>query len=163
MKSVGKNMSLLVVLMTAFFWGCTPSKKIIALEPSDISSMMQNHQFVFVADRMNPLRGAQKVLNDYYFLKVKHDTLNSFLPYYGRAFVAPVDPAKGGLRFTSANFTYEMNNTENKKWEITIIPKDRMEIQKLFFTVFDNGNATLNITSTNRDPISFFGHLEKAE
>lgn len=153
---------LLIAFSGIFLWECTSSKKMTSLEPSDISAMVEAHQFHFIAEKMNPLRGPQRLLNSYYDLLISKDTLKSFLPYFGRAFIAPIDPTQGGLRFTSYKFSYDYS--QNKKaWDVTIVPKDVTQITKLYFTIFDNGTATLQVNSINLDPISFQGHLEKVE
>lgn len=140
--------------------GCASTKTYKPLEASDIVQMVQSHEFNFVAEKMNPLRGPQRNLNSYYDLLVTGDTLKSFLPYYGRAFVAPIDPSKGGLRFNSYDFTYE-SSKEDGRWNVAIIPKDVSDISKLTFTIFDNGNTTLHVNSVSKDPISFTGYVEK--
>jgi hypothetical protein len=92
---------------------------------------------------------------------VKKDTISSFLPFFGRAFQAPMDPSKGAIQFTSTNFSYNVNPKNNDQWEVTIRPNDYPDVQQLFFNIFDNGTATLNVVSTHRDPISFSGHIER--
>lgn len=152
----------MIVLSGLLLWGCTSAKNITKLEPSDVAAMVQAHAFHFIAEKMNPLRGPQRNLNSYYDLMVNQDTLKSFLPYFGRVFTPPVDPTQGGLRFSSYSFSYDYS--QNKKaWNVTIVPKDVTQITKLYFTIFDDGTATLQVNSVSLDPISFQGHLEKVE
>ncbi len=152
---------MLVITFAGFFlWGCTSTKNITKLEPSDIAEMVQSHQFHFIAEKMNPLRGPQRLLNSYYDLLVSKDTLKSFLPYFGRVFLPPVDPTQGGLRFSSYDFSYAYAK-DKKAWNVTIVPKDVTQITKLYFTIFENGSVSLQVNSVSLDPISFQGHLEK--
>lgn len=153
---------LLAGFSALIFIGCATTKNYKPLEASDVAAMVEAHEFHFVAEKMNPLRGGQRNLNSYYDLLVVNDTLKSFLPYYGRAFVPPVDPTQGGLRFNSYDFTYDYT-MDNKRWTVTISPKDITQVTKMTFTIFDNGNTTLQVNSVNLDPISFSGHLEKVE
>jgi hypothetical protein len=90
---------------------------------------------------------------------MSQDTLISYLPYFGRAQVAPVDPTKNSLDFTSTDFEY--TKTVNKKggWDILIKPKDQRDVQQLSFRIFDNGSASLGVASANRDPITFQGYI----
>lgn len=156
------NKLLIAIFAIMIFVGCSSTKNFKPLEASDVAVMVKNHEFHFVAEKMNPLRGPQRNLNSYYDLLIKRDTLKSFLPYYGRAFVAPVDPTQGGLRFNSYDFAYEYA-MDNKRWTVTVTPKDVTQITRMTFTIFDNGNTTLHVNSVNLDPISFTGHLEKVE
>jgi len=58
------------------------------------------------------------------------------------------------------SFEYSVKTAKNGGWEITIVPKDKRELQRMFLTVSEDGYATLRITSSNRDPISFDGTIE---
>ena len=123
--------------------------------------MVDSSQFVFVADRVNPLRGRTRYLTSSYDVIVKKDSLVCYLPFFGRAFQAPIDPSKGGIQFTSANFSYTISTKNENQWDVTIKPNDYADVQQLYFNIFDNGTANLNVVSTYRDGISFSGHIEK--
>jgi hypothetical protein len=71
-----------------------------------------------------------------------------------------MDPTKNALDFTSTKFEYKVTTLKKGGWEITIVPKDNRDLQKMFMTVSVDGYATLRVTSTNRDPISFDGTIE---
>ena len=133
------------------------------LEKGEIEKMIDDHSFIFVAERMDPLRGRSRILTSSYDVRVNNDSLVSYLPYFGRAYTAPIDPTNIGTQFTSTNFTYQVNEVKNNQWRISIVPKDVQSIQELIFTIFDNGNTSLNVTSTSRDQISYSGYLKKIE
>ncbi|MCH5597305.1 DUF4251 domain-containing protein [Niabella ginsengisoli] len=42
-----------------------------------------------------------------YDLKITPDSVTAFLPFFGRSFTAPLDPSKGGIKFTSTDFEYK--------------------------------------------------------
>jgi hypothetical protein len=149
------------LLMGALFFSCSSSKKTTKLNVEDIRSMINAQRFNFVAERVNPLRGSSRQLTGNYEVQVKTDTIACYLPYFGRAFQAPIDPTKGGLDFTSYKFTYSVTLNNKDEWQVYINPKDFSEVQQLYFQIFGNGTATLNIINTNRDPISFYGYIEK--
>jgi hypothetical protein len=92
---------------------------------------------------------------------VKKDSLESFLPYFGRAYQAPMDPSKGGIQFTSTDFSYNVETKGDNGWDVIIKPGNYNEVQEMRFSIFGNGSASLNVTSTHRDPISFTGHIER--
>jgi type II secretory pathway pseudopilin PulG len=122
-----------------------------------LKNMIDAQSYVFKARTANPMRGRTMQLTTDYTVKVGKDTVVSDLPYFGRAFTAPVDPTKGGIQFTSTKFDYSTKEIK-KGWEVTIKPTDTGgDIQQLFLTIFNNGSASLQVTSTNRTPISFNG------
>ncbi|MEO9003934.1 MAG: DUF4251 domain-containing protein [Ginsengibacter sp.] len=153
--------SILGLLVSLFLVQCTASKKIEKLTSGDIKSMIDSSRFVFNAERVNPLRGRTRYLTSSYDVTVKKDSVESFLPYFGRAYQAPMDPSKGGIQFTSTDFSYMVNSgRQDDQWDVVIKPKDNNDVQEMRFNIFGNGTASLNVISTHKDAISFTGHIE---
>ncbi len=150
---------LAAMMLVLALSSCSSSRKMVQLSGDEISEMINNRTFTFVADRMNPLRGSQKNLTAYYDLTVDKDTLDSFLPYYGRA-RGIILPSDSGLRFTSRDFNYSVKEGKNNSWIVSIRPKDTQQVQSMTLTIFENGSSTLDVNSTNKDPISFYGNLQ---
>jgi len=155
------NFFLFIFLLGALFLGCSSSKVMTKPNLEDISNMINSQNFTFIAERVNPLRGSSRILTSYYDVVVKKDTLICYLPYFGRAYQAPVDPSKGALDFKSHKFTYNVTLNNNDEWQVYIHPDDYSDVQQLYFQIFGNGTATLNVVNTNRDAISFYGHVKK--
>jgi len=149
------------LLVSFFLIQCSASKKFEKLTSDDIKGMIDSSRFVFEADRVNPLRGRTRYLTSSYDVTLKKDSLESFLPYFGRAYQAPMDPSKGGIQFTSTDFSYNVEAKGDKGWDVVIKPEDYNEVQEMRFSIFGNGSASLNVMSTHRDPISFTGHIER--
>ncbi len=131
------------------------------IKGDDLKSAINSGNFIFEAQTVSPASGSVRQLTgDYYTLKVSKDAVVSDLPYFGRAFTAPIDPTKGGLEFKSAKFQYSVNNKKNS-WQVNIKPNDlNGDGIQLFMTVYDNGSASLQVTSVNLQPISFDGFIE---
>lgn len=126
-----------------------------------ISNIINSRNFVFVAQNALPLGGSTIQLTSAYDVRVGPDTLKSHLPYFGRAFVAPINPADGGIQFTSTNFEYTVQGRRKGGWNITLVPKDNRDVKQMFLNVSDNGYANLQVTSTNRQVISFRGYIKE--
>ncbi len=158
------SLNILLLFISILMFKCSTTKSITNnLEKAAIIKMINDHSFIFIAERMDPLRGRSRILTSSYDVRVNNDSLVSYLPYFGRAYSAPIDPTKIGTQFTSTKFTYQVNQEKNNQWRISIVPKDVQGIQELIFTIFDNGNTTLSITSASRDQIFYTGHLKKVE
>ncbi|WP_276484898.1 DUF4251 domain-containing protein [Paraflavitalea pollutisoli] len=125
---------------------------------AQVTAMIEAQRFVFRPQSANPMRGRLIQLTTEYSVKVGKDTVVSDLPYFGRSFTAPIDPTKGGIQFNSTKFDYKVENIK-KGWQITIKPSDVSDVQQFFLTVFTNGSASLQVTSTNRTPITFNGQV----
>lgn len=154
-------LSFFALLISMLFYSCSSSKSTVKLNSDEVKNIVDSSRFLFVAERVNPLRGASRYLTSRYDVVVKKDTVNCYLPYFGRAYQAPMDPSKGGIQFTSTNFSYNVTAKSSNQWEVTIRPNDYMDVQQLYFNIFENGTASLNVVSAHRDAISFTGHIER--
>jgi hypothetical protein len=133
-----------------------------------IKNMVTNIDYVFKANYVNPQRGGSRALTSDYDLAVSKDTINAYLPYFGRAFVAPINPTEGGIKFKTAKFDYKAKSNKKGGWDVLITPKDRnisdmRDVQTLRLNISQNGFASLQVISSNRDPISFDGYIESRE
>ena len=164
MKNNTAILTLLIISISLLLLtGCSSSKNIAPLEQGEAFKLVDLRQFTFVADQVLPLRGRTRYLTSDYTISVNNDSLVSYLPYFGRATQAPMNPSESGLQFTSTNFSYNVAQRKNKQKEITIIPENKQGIQQLFFVIFENGSGSLSVTSTFRDPISFNGHIRRVK
>jgi hypothetical protein len=132
-------------------------------EPEEVKKIVEAQNFVFVAQRVSPVgRPTRDITGSDYDVTVTKAKIISYLPYFGKAYVAPTDPTQGGIQFTSSKFEYTKNK-DNKGWSITIKPKDAPDVQQLYLTIFDNARATLQVVSTNRQNISFDGYIKEGK
>ena len=125
---------------------------------ADLEQKISDKKFVFEATEALPMGGRTRQLTTYYGLKVSHDTLESTLPYFGRAYAAPMNPSDAGYIFTSTQYDMQVSKRDNG-WDITIVPQDRHNGEKFVLTAFNNGTANLQVNSNNRQPITFRGRI----
>lgn len=125
---------------------------------TDAKALVNSQNYVFEAQWVSPMGSHARALTSLYTLKVTKDTIIADLPYFGKAYSAPIDASQGGIAFTSTKFTYEAKPFK-KGWDITIKPADNRETSQMELTVFTNGSATLYVNSTNRQGISFTGFI----
>ncbi len=130
-----------------------------AAQITAVKKMVDERNYVFVPQSVSPLKGKTRQLTSGYDLKVFADSLISYLPFFGRAFTAPINPADGGINFTSSDFEYNAEARKKGGWDISIKPKDVNDIQQLLLTIYDNGNAYLTVYSNNKDAISYNGYI----
>jgi hypothetical protein len=126
-----------------------------------IKNLVDSQAFVFYAESVTPMSGRLRNLTSEYTLDISKDKIISDLPYFGRAYSAPIG-TDGGIKFSSVNFEYSIKDRKKGGWDIVIKPKDASDVQVCNLTVFDEGSASLQVTSTNRQPISFSGNIKAA-
>jgi len=131
------------------------------LDKQQVQNAVQAKEFVFKAQTVMPMSGGSRQLTTEYDVKFLGDSIVSYLPYFGRAYTASYSSQDGGINFTSTKFDYKAKAGKKGAWEVTVKPKDAKEIQEMNFTISENGSASLRVTSTNKQPISFHGHIAK--
>lgn len=128
-----------------------------------VEDLIESKNFVFAARSATPMGGRFIALTSYYDLLVAGDSIKSNLPYYGRSFVAIINPMESPLRFTSTEFGYKAKKRKRGGWDITITPKDGKDVRQMYMTVSSDGYATLQINSNNRQSISFSGTIRQRD
>lgn len=125
-----------------------------------VKKWVEAKAFIFEASTMTPSKGGMRQLTGVnYTVRVSGDTLISDLPYFGRVFNVSSITGDNGMNFTSYQFTYDSKAGKKNKWLLTIKTKDLNADRDLSFVFFDNGTATLNITSSDRQFISYQGRV----
>lgn len=127
----------------------------------EIQNLVNSKNYVFVAQTVLPIGGRIINLSSPYDLKVLGDTVVSDLPYFGRAFVAPINPSEGGFHFKSTDYSYNVKERKKGGWDITILPKDTKDVRQMFLTITEGGYASLQVTSNNRQSISYNGYIDR--
>jgi hypothetical protein len=130
-----------------------------ARERAQIKNMVDSQNYVFKAQTALPMSGRMRQLTSDYDLKVSRKSLESYLPYFGRAYTAPIDPSEGGIKFISKDFDYKASEKKKGGWDILIKPRDTRDIQLLVFNISENGNAVLQVNLNNKQPITFNGYI----
>lgn len=163
------NRTSLFLFLAIMLAGCASSKNTTG---ADAENMLNEQRYTFVARTVIPTEDSRYnprfmfpngnnlyQLTSGYDLKVTRDSVTAWLPFFGRAYTAPLDPTKGGIKFTSTDFDYK-KSMRKKNTEITITPKDVQDIRSVFISVSPGGYAYVQVLSLNRTPISFNGIIE---
>lgn len=127
----------------------------------EIEQAVKLSDFTFKATYAYPTGYRSVYLTPYYEVKISPDTVKAYLPYYGRAYRAPIDPREGGFNFNSTEFTYQSASGKRKEsWtaDVTILDLDRPVT--FHFEIWGNGTASLHVNDFNRQTISFQGVVE---
>lgn len=137
-----------------------------AARQAEIKKMIEDQNFVFKANYALPMRGGSRALTSDYDLVITKDTIISFLPYFGRSYVAPnLGSSDGGIKINTTKFGYSLTTKKSGNWVIMIKPKERnladwRDVQTFNLNISPDGYGSLQVTSSNRDPISFNGYVE---
>jgi len=162
-RNLNKAFLLLFALIACFQFSSYAQNDKKEQKQAEIQKLVQSKKFVFVAQYVNPLGRGTRNLTSVYDVKLSKDTIISELPYFGRAYVATLNPSEGGINFTSTKFTYTIKEKKKGGWEISLSFTDSQDVRQMFFTVSEDGYASLQVTSNNREAIGFTGYITSRE
>jgi hypothetical protein len=149
-------MKYLIFILFVFLTGseCYAQK----MTEQEVKALVDGGSYFFRAQNMYPTGARSKVINEtYYTLIVKPEELTADLPYAGRAYQAPANPAEVGVKFTSKDFAVEKKITKKGDQEFRFTPKDVQDVRECLLTVYNNGNANVVFTFNQRQTISYQG------
>lgn len=150
-----------IALISVGFTGCAPSKEMVKQKNEKVAKQVEDQNYTFEAATMFPARGTMKSLTGGYSLKVSKDTVEAYLPFFGRAYRAPMSPDDSGIKFTSTKFEYSVEPAKKDGWNVTIKTKDVANEYVLNLYISSSGRSNLQVTSTDKEGISFSGNLKE--
>ena len=155
---------LLAVLLTVSSCGVLSSEtreeraRREAREARMVDENLQSANFRIEIDRMYPVRGSSQHVTNY-SVTVKDGVLNSHLPYIGQAWRVPYGGGHA-LNFKADIGSYNVARTRDDGYEVRIYVKTDEDQHVYTLTVFNNGRASLDVQSQNRERISFSGMMD---
>ena len=129
-----------------------------AREAKMVDQNLQSANFRIEIDRMYPVRGSSQHVTNY-SVTVKDGVLNSHLPYIGQAWRVPYGGGHA-LNFKADIGSYNVVRTRDDGYEVRIYVKTDEDQHVYTLTVFNNGRASLDVQSQNRERISFSGMMD---
>jgi len=149
-----------VLFLSLIMAGCSASKGLtkeerIAQETA-LREAIQKRTFVVEVDKALPVGESMRVLTSSYSLTVNGDEVKSHLPFFGRAYSVPYGGGEG-LIFESTITDYQLSFEKKGKTIIDFKTKSKDDQLVYHIIIFVNGSASINVTSVNRQSISFTG------
>ncbi len=127
----------------------------------ETTKLVESKNFVFKARTANPMGARSVNLTTEYDVTIQNDSVYCYLPYYGRAYSA----AYGGespMNFQLPVNDYSMEKTK-KGYDVKFTVKRGTDRIDFSFRIMETGSTTLQVNSTNRQSIAYFGNIEKKE
>lgn len=131
----------------------------VAQKAGQVKEQIEARDFTIIVNQMIPFQSQSIYLNGTDGIRLKGDSIYSFLPYIGRAFSVPYGGGKG-LNFSTVVTDYAMKYGRKNAAEITFTARTPEDSYDYRITVFPNGTASINIQPQQRQPISFNGELK---
>ena len=148
-----------VLFLSLIMTECSASKSLTKDESTDAAELrkaIENRAFFVEVDKALPMGGSMRVLTSSYSLTVSGDSVKSHLPFFGRAYNVPYGGGDG-LNFESTVTEYQVSFDRKGKASIEFKTKSKEDQLEYRISIFTNGSASIDVTSVNRQPISFSG------
>jgi hypothetical protein len=128
----------------------------------EIKKLIDDRSFIFYSCPAFPMGGSSINLNYYFNVKIDGDSIQSYLPFYGVAYTAEYGSRNSPLDFGTSIEDYSVEKDKNG-YQIQFDVKNGNDYLNYTFRISELGFASLNVTSTNRQSISFTGKIEPVE
>ncbi len=124
-----------------------------------VKDSIDNKSFTINVNMAYPQSHAAINLTSNYSLRLIGDSIISYLPYYGRAYRVPYGGGKA-LNFSDKVIDYKTTYPKKNLTRILFTVKNDEDTYKYTIEVYDNASSTINVSSNQRQYISFSGELE---
>jgi hypothetical protein len=122
-------------------------------------ALINSKAFVFTAKTAFPQDAKSiNLTGNANIVKFSNDWIESFMPFFGRAYSGVGYGADNGLKFEGKPKEYTTTRTK-KNYEVSVTVKGENDTYHLSLSVGLQGNASLTISSNNRSTISYNGDI----
>ncbi len=149
---------------------CALTLSLIAEEPAKstgnetqaakVKQATEAKNYTIEVDRAFPMRGQSINLTSSYDLAVRGDSVTAYLPYFGVSQRAIYGDSEGGIKFAEPAANYKISYNEKKQqYHITFDIRSPKDSYKISLYIFTNGSASVDISPSSSDFISYRGEL----
>lgn len=125
-------------------------------------ALVKSGTWQFDATQMLPTSGRSRTLTSSYRVIVKESEVDSYLPYFGRAYRAEYGSTDSPLSFKGEILDLRVEEWEKEGWVISFKTENKSDRLEYTFHIGKTGSATLKVNSTNRQQISYNGDLTES-
>ena len=153
--------SCLMLSVFAFGQNVQPVKADnVALE---VKKSVQSGFYEITINQAHPTGGQVLYLNSDYSIRISGDSIFVHLPYFGRIYSAPINYEDGGIKFANSMNGYKVNYKKGKSHSINFTAKVPDDTYRFSITLWTNGKATVNVSCSKRQGISYMGNLNLSQ
>ena len=131
-----------------------------AQQKEEVKSIVESKTFVFKANNANPMRGRTVNLTSDYDVRITQDSIFSYLPFFGVAYSVNYGGTDSPMIFNNAFETCDFETTKNG-YLVKVSVKNESDRLEYSFHISVTGSTSLNVSSLNRQSISYNGNIEK--
>ena len=124
-----------------------------------VKKLIEGKSFVFDAKTVFSSLAGSITTTYPYNVRVDNDSIYSFLPYYGRAYIAEYGSIESPMVFNLPIEEITIEKKNKNGYQVNVKVKKAMDIIDFYFDISETGMTTLTVNSTNRQIIYYYGDL----
>ena len=124
-----------------------------------VQTRLDAKDYMIDVQRAIPMTGPTMALNSHYTLRIKGDSVYSYLPYFGRAYSVPYGGGEG-LIFGGVIRDYEHMAGKHGAANISFEVRTKEDLYRFTLDVYPDGSTYVTVTPNNRQGINFQGTLD---
>ena len=109
---------------------------------------------------MSTLRYGTRMVSSDFYVELRRDTLESYLPYLGQVYRSPVVSTPQGLNFEAPLLGYNESRPSPDLTRIELLARTLEDTFVYILELYSNGKAYIRVRGQNRDAISFDGDCD---
>lgn len=156
--------AFMLLLGVIFIVSCGSNRGSGAVENfEELEQFTADGRFVIDHQWALPMRGSLiDLTGNTNFIRFQGDSVNLFLPYFGVRQTGGGYGSEGGLEYEGLAEDLILRKSDKGNSMILQFEADRgTENLEFLITLFTDGTANTSVTSSQRDPISYRGHIRE--
>ena len=137
-----------------------PSKA--EIKAMKVENSIRSGYYEIAVNQALPMNGKVWHLTPGYSIRISGDSSYVYLPYYGRAYSAPMT-GEGGIKLAALMSNYKVDYKKEKSYSISFTSKGIDDTYQFLITMWTNGNASINATCNKRQSINYNGDLNLSD
>lgn len=109
---------------------------------------------------MSTLRYGTRMVSSDFYVELRGDTLESYLPYLGQVYRSPVVSTPQGLNFEAPLLDYSESRPSADLTRLELLARTLEDTFLYILDIYSNGKAYIRVRGQNRDAISFDGDCD---
>ncbi len=126
-------------------------------------ALVNSGSWQFNATQMLPTSGRSRTLTPSYRVILNNGEIDSYLPYFGRAYKAEYGSNQSPMSFRTKVSDLKVEEWKKGGWIVSFKAGNKNDLMDFIFNIGETGSVTLNVNSTNRQAISYYGDLSEVD
>ncbi len=152
----------IIILVSVLSFSCGSSVNRDTAADENLQQLISERHFEIENDWAMPLRGSQiNLIGNTNYIRFKNDSVDLFLPYFGVRHTGGGYNSEGGIKYEGIARNLDFSQDKDSNTVISFEGRRKSESLDFRIVLYPNMKAYTNVTSSERDPISYRGEVHQ--